>query len=171
MFHPRRWILAAMLATTAASGIGAATMPPPTGVPASEAEGLSSGAGMGLARSAEMNGHPGPLHVLELADALGLTPDQRTATEALPAAMRDRAQALGRAILEEERSLDRLFAGRVVDPAAIRASVERIAMLRGSLRLVHLEAHLAQRRLLSAEQIARYSTLRGIAPATGHHHH
>ena len=35
--------------------------------------------GMGLARPADINGYPGPLHVLEQAEALGLSDDQRAA--------------------------------------------------------------------------------------------
>src|SRR5262245_64398212 len=39
---------------------------------------LQAGRGMGLAIAAELNGYPGPLHVFELADSLGLSPDQQT---------------------------------------------------------------------------------------------
>ncbi len=38
---------------------------------------------MSLAQAAELNGYPGPLHVLELADALELTPEQRARTQSL----------------------------------------------------------------------------------------
>ena len=38
---------------------------------------LREGRGMGLSLPAELNGYPGPKHVLELADGLGLTPAQR----------------------------------------------------------------------------------------------
>lgn len=40
---------------------------------ASDVEGLQQGRGMGLALPAELNGYPGPMHVLELADELNLT--------------------------------------------------------------------------------------------------
>jgi hypothetical protein len=39
---------------------------------------LRAGRGMGLALAAELNGYPGPSHVLELADQLGLSPEQRS---------------------------------------------------------------------------------------------
>ena len=45
--------------------------------------GYESGAGMGFAKPAELNGYPGPMHVLELADRLALTNEQRAATHAL----------------------------------------------------------------------------------------
>ena len=38
---------------------------------------LAAGRGMGSALAAELNGYPGPLHVLELADPLGLSEGQR----------------------------------------------------------------------------------------------
>jgi hypothetical protein len=38
---------------------------------------LRAGRGMGLALAAELNGYPGPAHVLEKADALGLSSAQR----------------------------------------------------------------------------------------------
>ena len=38
---------------------------------------LQAGRGMSLALAAELNGYPGPLHVLELADKLGLSAEQR----------------------------------------------------------------------------------------------
>jgi hypothetical protein len=37
---------------------------------------LRAGRGMGLALAAELNGYPGPLHVIELAPDLGLTDAQ-----------------------------------------------------------------------------------------------
>ena len=39
------------------------------------------GKGMGLAKAAELNHYPGPVHVLALGSELGLTPDQRARTE------------------------------------------------------------------------------------------
>src|SRR4051794_23181782 len=44
---------------------------------------LAAGRGMGLALAAELNGYPGPTHVLELADRLELSADQRARIKAL----------------------------------------------------------------------------------------
>ena len=43
---------------------------------------LGAGRGMGLALAAELNGYPGPSHVLELADKLDLSADQQPACNA-----------------------------------------------------------------------------------------
>src|SRR6266581_2973964 len=44
---------------------------------------LKAGRGMGLALAAELNGYPGPKHLLELADGLDLTADQRASIKVL----------------------------------------------------------------------------------------
>ena len=44
---------------------------------------LRAGRGMGLALAAELNGYPGPSHVLELADRLELSTDQRARVQRL----------------------------------------------------------------------------------------
>ena len=41
-----------------------------------------NGEGMWLAKAAELNHYPGPRHVLDIADKLGLSPDQLAATRA-----------------------------------------------------------------------------------------
>jgi hypothetical protein len=38
---------------------------------------------MGLALAAELNGYPGPIHVLQLSDKLGLTPEQKARVQSL----------------------------------------------------------------------------------------
>jgi hypothetical protein len=48
---------------------------------AEDVDGLLTGRGLALARAAELNGYPGPMHVLEHADALGLTGEQRAVAE------------------------------------------------------------------------------------------
>jgi hypothetical protein len=65
-----------------------------------------SGKGMGLAKAAEVNGYPGPAHVLELATQLHLSADQKVKTEALFKRMQDRAIPLGKELVEEERAFE-----------------------------------------------------------------
>lgn len=126
-----------------------------------------AGNGMGLARAAELNGYPGPAHVLELASALDLSANQRARTEALFAQMQARAITIGKALVDEERALDRHFAARTIDPELLTQAMARIGTLLGELRQVHLHAHLEQAQVLSAPQIARYVELRGYAAGNG----
>jgi Spy/CpxP family protein refolding chaperone len=112
--------------------------------------------------------------VLQLADQLGLSDAQRGATDSLYAKMREEAVSIGRQIIEAERTLDRAFADARIEPATLRSQLDAIAILQGHLRAVHLETHLAQRSLLTPEQISRYDVLRGYgdsrAPPDSHRH-
>jgi hypothetical protein len=49
---------------------------------------LRAGRGIGLALAAELNGYPGPSHVLELAESLGLSEAQRARVQELFVAMK-----------------------------------------------------------------------------------
>lgn len=120
-----------------------------------------AGRGMGLALPAELNSYPGPLHVLEMADALALTEDQRTRTKALFDEMKAKTILLGEQIIAEEATLDRLFAERRISPDALTVTTSRIGALQGELRAAHLRYHLTIHSLLGPDQIARYDEVRG----------
>ena len=129
-----------------------------------------SGAGMGYARPAERNSFPGPQHVLELADKLVLTPQQRAQTQALMDTHKAEARAFGAKRVEAERALDALFASGIVNEEALGRAVRTAAALEGEYRLSHLETHRRMRALLTEEQIARYDQLRGYTAGGGHRH-
>lgn len=122
-----------------------------------------AGAGMGYARAAELNRYPGPLHVLELADTLALTPEQRTAAQKLMDAHKADARAIGTKLVAAEQELDRLFASGKADEVTLPQQVKTIAVLQGDYRLSHLETHRRMRALLNEQQIERYVQLRGYA--------
>jgi Spy/CpxP family protein refolding chaperone len=138
---------------------------------ADEIAALLSGQGMGFAKAAELNGYPGPAHVLELARQLHLNDEQLAATRALEAAMRSKARALGAALVDAESSLDALFAAGKIDNDELSAALLRIGNLQAQLRQTHLEAHLEQVKVLSETQVARYVELRGYGGAATHDGH
>jgi len=127
-----------------------------------------SGAGMGYARAAELNAFPGPMHVLELADQLVLSPEQRSATTRLMDAHKTEARAIGARLVEAERTLDRLFAGARLDQPGLASQVRTVAALYGEYRLSHLETHQRMRAILTPEQVCRYGELRGYAGGEQH---
>lgn len=133
-----------------------------------EVDDLLNGAGMGLARPAELNHYPGPRHVLELADSLDLSAAQRVEIETTFDAMQVRAMALGREILAAEQALDASFAAGEVTDEALAPAVARIANLQGELRTAHLRAHLGTRQTLTRHQLHEYDRLRGYG--SGHEH-
>ena len=141
---------------------------------ADEVASYVEGKGQGFAKPAELNGFPGPMHVLELADGLGLTAEQRTATRRLMERHKAEARALGREYIENERRIERLFASREATPEAVSAAVARSAEILGRIRATHLVTHIEQTRLLEPAQIGKYAALRGYtggATEPAHHKH
>lgn len=128
---------------------------------------------MGLALAAELNGYPGPSHVLELADQLGLTVPQRKSVQQQFDAMKAEAIPLGEQLLIAEADLDRQFAAHVVTPASLKTATSTIGEAQGQLREAHLRYHLATAALLTPEQMQRYGELRGYSKDAGDHgqHH
>lgn len=138
---------------------------------ADDTRALLQGQGMRLALAAELNGYPGPSHVLEHADALQLTPAQRTQTQALLGRHKAEARELGARLVAAERELDRQFAGGQASAGEVRAQTERIGQLQAELRAAHLQTHLEQTALLTPQQIAHYQRLRGYSAAQAEPQH
>lgn len=136
---------------------------------AEEQAALLDGQGAGFARAAELNGYPGPKHVLELSEQLGLSESQRHATQALFDRMRAGARAEGAALVEAERTLDALYASKKATRESVDAQLGRIEALRARLRGLHLNAHLEQAALLTRHQIAMYAQVRGYGPVNHEH--
>jgi hypothetical protein len=122
---------------------------------------LQAGRGMGLALAAELNGYPGPLHTLELADRIGLTVDQRRAVQELFDSMKAEAIAVGQRLIASESEMDRSFNDRTITPQRLAQLSEAIGVLQGELRAVHLGYHLRTAAVLTAEQSRAYASLRG----------
>lgn len=130
-----------------------------------------AGAGMGYAKAAELNHFPGPMHALELADRLKLTPEQKAKTEALMQEHKAQARAIGAKLVEAEAAIETLFRSGNVEPAALRSAVENAGKLQSDYRLSHLETHRRMRALLTPEQVARYDEARGYGKGSSNHHH
>lgn len=134
---------------------------------------LRSGRGMGLALAAELNGYPGPLHVIELATELGLSKEQRQRMQLLFAEMKTEASALGEQLISEEAMLDRMFARREINAEALTAATNKIGATQAALRAAHLRYHLSTVEVLSPEQVRKYAQLRGYhdtKPNRRHNH-
>ena len=119
--------------------------------------------GMGLARPADINGYPGPLHALEQADALALTDEQRRAIQSLYDQMRTEASAIGEEFLGQYGGLELAFRNGTITPEALSEITGEIGRIEGALRATHLKYHLATRVILTTDQIGAYMKLRGYA--------
>jgi hypothetical protein len=126
-----------------------------------EVQGYLAGAGMGFARAAELNRYPGPMHALEHADALALSPQQRAALTGLMARHKQEARALGAEVVRLERELDALFSGRSATAASVDAQLAQIGAAQARVRGSHLKTHIETTALMTPVQIERYAQLRG----------
>jgi len=167
-----------LLTLVVAAGMAVAQESPYVGLDAREIKALSAeriaallaGEGSGYALAAELNGYPGPRHVLDLADSLALTPDQLARVTEIFDGMRAAARDLGRLIVAGEAALDTSFARGTIDAIRLRDSLAELARLEGELRRVHLGAHLEVARHLSPHQVREYARLRGYDGPSGHRH-
>lgn len=133
---------------------------------------LTEGKGMGLALAAELNSHPGPMHVLEHAQALALSDTQRSSTARLLRTHKEEVRVLGRQLVEAERELDQAFATRQINSSSLTARMQRIGALQAAIRDAHLQTHLQQTALLTTAQVAQYNQLRGYgSPDAAAHKH
>ena len=102
---------------------------------------------------------------------MGLSADQRAATERLYGQMHAEAVALGQEILALERELDTAFVKQTIREEELVRLTGALGALQGRLRASHLRAHLLARAILSPEQVERYAQLRGYAGHMGEMHH
>lgn len=132
---------------------------------AKDIDDLRNGRGWGLAKAAELNGVPGPTHLLELAPQLGLDASQMDQLQMIRQAMTATAKPLGEKLIVLETELDRQFARGTVTDASLRDLLAQIGKTYSELRYVHLATHFKTPSLLTAQQTAAYNKLRGYAPA------
>jgi hypothetical protein len=129
---------------------------------------------MTLALAAELNGYPGPAHVLELSEQLGLSDAQIASVRELFGAMKAEAVPLGERLIRQEADLDRLFSTSAITTDALSERTKAIGDTQAELRVTHLKYHLSTRAILTSQQIERYAELRGYAhvgAGSPHQHH
>lgn len=122
---------------------------------------LKRGGGWGLAKAAELNGMPGPIHLLELKAKIPLSDKQVASLTKLYNEMKAAASELGKQMIELERQLDQAFQDRSITDVNLRNILGKISQVRQRLRFTHLSTHLKTPAILTAEQIDRYNKLRG----------
>jgi hypothetical protein len=132
---------------------------------------LRSGRGLGLALAAELNGYPGPSHLLELADKLDLSDAQRNNARGMFESMKAETIAIGERLIGEEEALDKLFADHAITPEKLTAATAQIGETQAQLRAAHLKYHLSTVAMLQPSQVAQYSALRGYAEGSQDHRH
>jgi len=130
---------------------------------ATDIEELQNGKGWGLAKAAELNGVPGPVHLLEMKEEINLSAKQIQAIEDIYRKMKQEAVPLGLELIELERELNNHFANRTITNELLGQSLQKIAQVHRQLRYVHLSTHLKTPDILKSEQITLYNKLRGYS--------
>lgn len=142
---------------------------------ADDVELLLAGRGWGLAKPAELNGYPGPMHVLELADKLDLTEQQKKRVELIFKRMHLRAKSIGQRYVAAEAAIDQVFrSGAAYNAGTLVTQLRDTERLRAELRRTHLQAHVETTPILTEAQRKKYVELRGYGVGgehTGHQHH
>lgn len=146
-------------------------MRPIKSLSAEEIASYAKGEGMGFAKAAELNHYPGPRHVLDLADKLGLTGMQKRQGEKTFESMHRKAVQIGIKLVKAERGLDEEFSSRRIDPMQLDSLTASIGALQGLVRAAHLQAHLAEKEILTSEQVKIYDELRSYGKPEQHHDH
>lgn len=122
---------------------------------------LRQGGGWGFAKAAELNGVPGPLHLLEMKAEIPLDDGQIEKIERLYDAMKAEAIVRGERLIALEQKLETHFQSRSITEETLRRILTEIAVERSNLRFTHLSAHLRTPDVLTETQINRYNELRG----------
>ena len=124
---------------------------------------LQRGGGWGFAKPAELNGVPGPAHLLEMKEEISLNAEQVFQIEKIHEEMRSEAIPLGNEYIHAERNLDTMFKTGSMSNDSLLLLIEQIEDIRANLRYVHLSKHLETLELLSEKQIKLYNKLRGYS--------
>jgi hypothetical protein len=125
---------------------------------------LQSGTGEvygGLAKSAELNGYPGPRHVLDLASELNMTEEQQIGIEVIYNNMRNQAVPVGLQIIEIEKQVENSFANNTIREQSLQMLLDLSSHLYGQLRYIHLSSHLKVMDALTPQQVNTYNEIRG----------
>lgn len=141
------------------------------GIDAETLDGYLTGKGLGYALPAELNGYPGPRHVLDAIEELELTEEQESQIQALFDDMETEAIDLGEQIVKVEAELETAFRNKDIDNEALQSQLEVIGDLDTKLRFVHLSTHLTTIEILTDHQVVLYNTVRGYANTPQSHDH
>lgn len=114
---------------------------------------------MGMAKPAVLNNYPRPAEVLPLEKELKLTASQKTQLEAANEAILFKAKEMGRFILQHEKMLNDLFSTGKANEGSVIYYCNQIGLYQGELRNAHLQACLKVKRILTPDQLKKFSRL------------
>lgn len=125
----------------------------------SDKESLENSEGAGMGMYADLNGYPGPKHILDMQEKLNLSEEQLKDIQSIFEAMKENAKTKGDAIIAGEIALEKLFSSGKATEAETKKLSREIGALRGELRAVHLVAHVQAKQILTEEQVVTYNSI------------
>lgn len=131
-----------------------------------EIQGLMKGHGTpfgGMAKLAELNGYPGPRHILDFSEEMKLTVEQKQQIQSIYDDHVIDAKALGKQLIDIEKKMNDKFEEDSITDEYLKEKINSSAKIYGELRYVHLKTHLLMVDILSKEQVKKYNSLRGYA--------
>ena len=137
-----------------------------TSLSADDQKALANGEGWGLAKPAELTGVPGPAHLLELSEKIGLSPEQVAKLQKLFKDMKAQAIALGNEYMAAEKAVDDYFRSASFSDRELRQRVDQAEQARANLRFLHLSYHHRTLDVVTPEQVKQYNELRGYSQKT-----
>ncbi|HUH32933.1 MAG TPA: hypothetical protein VLZ28_03215 [Daejeonella sp.] len=114
---------------------------------------------MAMTNVAEVNNYPAPAQVLAFEKVLKLTVSQKQQLQIAVEALDFKAKEMGRFILDHEKKLNDLFYTGKANEGSLIYYCNQIGLYQGELRNAHLQAHLKARRILTPDQLKKYSRL------------
>jgi hypothetical protein len=114
---------------------------------------------MGMAKPAVLNNYPTPAQVLSREKELKLTAVQKNQLTAANEAIVFKAKEMGRFILQHEKMLNDLFSTGKANEGSVIYYCNQIGLYQGELRNAHLQACLKVRRILTTDQLIKYSRI------------
>jgi len=131
---------------------------------ADEIRGYTEGRAMRFGRAAEKNHNPSPYFLIKYRSQLALFDVQLTPAKTIMDGERAQAAKLGAQLLVDEAKLEKLLAASGSREDEVASLVREMAHLTGEIRLVHLQANLAAKKLLSSDQQVQYEAIRSYDP-------
>jgi Spy/CpxP family protein refolding chaperone len=138
-----------------------------SGISESEKKALLAGSGLGAGMIAMQNGYPGPKHVLEMGDELGLTAEQKEEIGTLFAERKASFVDMGSELVKKDEELTAMFASGSVKTKDVEKLAREIGQLQGELRAGHLNAHVLTWEALTEAQREKLASMRGMHQGSG----
>jgi hypothetical protein len=130
-----------------------------------EIRGIAEGRALRFGRAAEKNHNPTPYFLIKYRSELALFDEQLIPAKAILDRERTQAAKLGKELLADQAKLELVLGAPTgARDEEVAALAREIARIQGEIRLVHLQADVAAKKLLNSDQQVQYDSIRSYDP-------